>query len=221
MAWNYVFNVKVEAVLKQWRHEIKHETYDRYEKDWHRFLNLDDRVDEIYFTALLMYWDSDAAKEGFEAASKEAASVYILQEEEQTEPDPYMLSAEENITLTQNLMGHNRRGRYPLHSVGSSPRISVRSSTTSSTPSTSMRAAPSSFQAMPFIARISAYLIDKIDPELHIQVTNEMTRVTLTANSMDDIMGYVIQNLGGTIPYSTYGGIIRIISSIDNNSDAR
>ena len=34
--------------------------------------------------------------------------MYISQEEEQTEPDPHMLSAEENINLTQNLMGHNR-----------------------------------------------------------------------------------------------------------------
>lgn len=64
-AWNYVFNVKVEAVLKQWRHEIKHLTYDRYEEDWQRFLNLDDRVDELHFTALLMYWDIDAAKVSF------------------------------------------------------------------------------------------------------------------------------------------------------------
>ncbi|XP_020266212.1 uncharacterized protein LOC109841672 [Asparagus officinalis] len=106
--------------------------------------------------------------EGFETASKEAASVYISQEE-QTEPDPHMFSAEENINLTQNLMGHNRRGRYPLHGVGASPGISIRSSTASSTPSTSTRAATSSFQAMPFVARISAYLIDKIDPGLHIQ----------------------------------------------------
>ncbi|XP_020250138.1 uncharacterized protein LOC109827545 [Asparagus officinalis] len=67
--------------------------------------------------------------EGFETASKEAASVYISQEEEQTEPDPHMLSAEDNITLTQHLMGHNRRGRYPLHGVGASPGISIRSST--------------------------------------------------------------------------------------------
>ena len=64
-AWNYVFNVKVEVVLKQWRHEIKHETYDRYEEDWQRFLNLDARVDEVHFTALLMYWDSDASKVSF------------------------------------------------------------------------------------------------------------------------------------------------------------
>ncbi|XP_020253907.1 uncharacterized protein LOC109830968 [Asparagus officinalis] len=83
--------------------------------------------------------------EGFENASKEAASVYISQEEEQTESDPHMLSAEENINLTQNLMGHNRRGRYPLHGVGASPGISIRSSTASSTPSTSTRAATSSF----------------------------------------------------------------------------
>ncbi|XP_020271510.1 uncharacterized protein LOC109846674 [Asparagus officinalis] len=132
-----------------------------------------------------------------------------------------MLSAEENINLTQNLMSHNRRGRYPLHGVGASPGISIRSSAASSTPSTSTRAATSSFQAMPFVARISAYLIDKIDPELHIQVTNEMTRVALTANSMDDLMGYVIQYLGGAIPYSAYGGVIRIISSIGDNSGAR
>ena len=74
---------------------------------------------------------------------------------------------------------------------------------------------------MPFVTRISAYLIDKIDPELHIQVTNEMTRVALMANSMDDLMGYVIQYLGGVIPYSAYGGVIRIISSIGDNSGAR
>ncbi|XP_020262985.1 uncharacterized protein LOC109838964 [Asparagus officinalis] len=61
-AWHYIFNVKVEAVLKQWRHEIKHETYDRYSKDWQRFLNLDDKVDELHFTTLLMYWDSVAAQ---------------------------------------------------------------------------------------------------------------------------------------------------------------
>ncbi|XP_020250749.1 uncharacterized protein LOC109828128 [Asparagus officinalis] len=132
-----------------------------------------------------------------------------------------MLSTEENITLTQNLMGHNRRGRYPLHGVGASPGVSMRSSTASSMPSTSMRSATSSFQAIPFVARISAYLIDKINPELHIQVTNEMTRIALMANSMDDLMGYIIQYLDGVIPYSAYGGIIRIIRSIGDNSDAR
>ncbi|XP_020249871.1 uncharacterized protein LOC109827287 [Asparagus officinalis] len=293
-AWNYVFNVKVEVVLKQWRHEIKHETYDRYEEDWQRFLNLDARVDEVHFTALLMYWDSDASKnkstkgsenrrkklhdhhlgshsyanledvycqdtgkslmpihlrakaaygifrdryrgdeknrdkikanlelvEGFEAASKEAATVYMSQQEEQSEPDPHMLSAEDNITLTQHLMGHNRRGRYPLHGVGASPGVSMRSSTASSTAFTSMRAAPPRFQAMPFVARISAYLLDKIDSELHIQVTNEMTRVALTANSMDDLLGYVMQYLSGAIPHSAYGGVIRIISSLGDNSGA-
>ncbi|XP_020267517.1 uncharacterized protein LOC109843007 isoform X1 [Asparagus officinalis] len=132
-----------------------------------------------------------------------------------------MLSVEENINLTQNLMGHNRRGRYPLHGVRASPGIRMRSSTASSMLSTSMRAATSSFQAMPFVAHISTYLINKIDPELYIQVTNEMTGVALTANSMDNLIGYVIQYLGSAIPYSTYGGIIWIISSIGDNSDAR
>ena len=74
---------------------------------------------------------------------------------------------------------------------------------------------------MPFVAHIFTFLIDKIDPELHIQVTNEMTRVALTANSMDDLMGYVIQYLGSAIPYSAYGGVIRIISSIGDNSGVR
>ncbi|XP_020259554.1 uncharacterized protein LOC109836024 [Asparagus officinalis] len=106
--------------------------------------------------------------EGFETATIEYATVYMLQEGEQGEPDSHMLSAEDNITLTQNLMGDNRRGRYPLHDVGTSPRISKKSSIAFSMPSTIMRAAPSSFKAMLFVLRISAYLFHKIDLELHI-----------------------------------------------------
>ncbi|XP_020267518.1 uncharacterized protein LOC109843007 isoform X2 [Asparagus officinalis] len=114
-----------------------------------------------------------------------------------------MLSVEENINLTQNLMGHNRRGRYPLHGVRASPGIRMRSSTASSMLSTSMRAATSSFQAMPFVAHISTYLINKIDPELYIQVTNEMTGVALTANSMDNLIG--VEILEGAAPVLVIG----------------
>ncbi|XP_020268959.1 uncharacterized protein LOC109844368 isoform X3 [Asparagus officinalis] len=63
-AWHYVFNIKVEAVLKQWGHELKISTYDKYTQDWQRFLNLDERVDLDHFTALLFYWDTESAQKG-------------------------------------------------------------------------------------------------------------------------------------------------------------
>ncbi|XP_020271730.1 uncharacterized protein LOC109846902 [Asparagus officinalis] len=62
-AWHYVFNIKVEVVLKQWRHELKISTYDKYTQDWQRFLNLDERVDLDHFTALLFYWDTESAQD--------------------------------------------------------------------------------------------------------------------------------------------------------------
>ncbi|XP_020249220.1 LOW QUALITY PROTEIN: serine/arginine-rich splicing factor RS41 [Asparagus officinalis] len=48
-----------------------------------------------------------------------------------------------------------------------------------------------------------------------------MTRVARTANSMDDLMGYAMEYLGGVIPHNAYSGIIQIISSIGDNSGAR
>ena len=43
--------------------------------------------------------------------------MYMSQQEEQSEPNPHMLSAEDNITLTQHLMGHNRYGCRKFESI--------------------------------------------------------------------------------------------------------